>query len=290
MKRLPPFNALHSFMVTAEQPSFTHAAEALHLTQGAVSRQIAALEEYLGFPLFHRHARGLKLTEKGQQLLPKVAKLFSDLEATLDEIGSLQPTLKMKVPTCAMRWFFALLNTFQQQHPNHLIEVTTTFDHNADFSRDDYQAAVAYGPQSDQLHQYPLFDEQLVPVCSPQMRHLPLVWESLDQLSQFTWLHPSADQSDWALWLKHNHASHLHASRNQHFETMDLAIQAAQQGYGIAMADRILVKEDVSMGRLLIPFDLPVKTGKCYCLAYPTTSKEQPDLRALLNWLKTISI
>ena len=77
MRRLPPLNALQIFETVARHRSFTRAADHLCLTQGAVSRQIQTLEEYYGFPLFTRHAKGLALTIEGEQLLPTVIDSFS---------------------------------------------------------------------------------------------------------------------------------------------------------------------------------------------------------------------
>nr|AAB53706.1 putative transcriptional activator ActI [Pseudomonas fragi] len=76
MKRLPPLPALHTFLITAQCCNFTRAGEQLHITQGAVSRQIAGLEEHLGYALFHRQARGLSLTEQGQALYPRIEQVF----------------------------------------------------------------------------------------------------------------------------------------------------------------------------------------------------------------------
>src|SRR6202789_1170048 len=80
MRRLPPLNALQIFETVARHRSFTRAADHLCLTQGAVSRQILALEEYYGFPLFTRHSKGLALTNEGEQLLPTVKESFSRIE------------------------------------------------------------------------------------------------------------------------------------------------------------------------------------------------------------------
>lgn len=269
--------------MTVSHLSFTHAANELHLTQGAISRQIASLERYLGFKLFHRHARGLRLTEKGEQLLPLMETLFNDLETSLETVSADRQNLKLKVSTCSMHWFLALLNDFQQEYPEYAIEVTTTFDHNADFSKDNYHAAIIYGQQVEHAHQHWLFDERLIPVCAPTLIKTPLT--ELDELSKFCWLHPTSDQRDWDLWMSENYMGGLQASQNLQFESMDLAIQAALQGYGISMADRTLVKGDVQSGRLIIPFDRPILTGKSYYLVYPTSSKQQPSLKALLTWI-----
>lgn len=285
MKRLPPFNALHSFLVTARQPSFTHAAEVLNRTQGSVSRQIAALEEYVGEPLFLRHARGLNLTEKGKQLVPLLDAIFKQLDDALEQVNAQQPALRLKVPTCAMRWFFSQLTPFQKAHPDSRIEVTTTFDHGADFSHSHYHAAILYGKPPENLCHHSLFAECLVPVCAPVMEGEPAAWQNVEQMADHCWLHPTPDQRDWQLWLKQQDLEAFQARRNQQFETMDLAIQAALQGYGIAMADRTLVQEEVAQGRLRIPFDRPVATGKGYYLVYPEGIQTQRDLIMLVEWL-----
>ncbi|MFP3498388.1 LysR family transcriptional regulator, partial [Pseudomonas sp. SIMBA_059] len=85
MKRLPPLPALYTFLVTAQHCNFTRAGQQLHITQGAVSRQIAALEEHLGYALFQRQARGLSLTREGQDWLPRVQQVFALIEQGVRE-------------------------------------------------------------------------------------------------------------------------------------------------------------------------------------------------------------
>lgn len=102
--RIPPLNALHAFVVTARHLNFTRAAEELFVTQGAVSRQVASLEAWLGFSLFQRHARGLRLTSQGSQLLPEVRDVFEQLFRVTNRVKEGR-SIRMKAPTCAMRWW-----------------------------------------------------------------------------------------------------------------------------------------------------------------------------------------
>src|SRR5262245_10737988 len=95
MKRLPPLPALHTFLVTAQCCNFTHPAALRHITQGAVSRQIAGLESHLGYPLFQRKARGLSLTAQGRELLPRIQQIFALIEEAMDEVGGKREALQL---------------------------------------------------------------------------------------------------------------------------------------------------------------------------------------------------
>ncbi|GAB3485215.1 LysR substrate-binding domain-containing protein [Marinomonas epiphytica] len=291
MKRLPPLNTLKSFVVTARQPSFTHAAKELHLSQGAISRQISALEDYLGFALFQRHARGLRLTKKGGTLLPLIEKNLQDLEATLSTSIELSGPLRLKIPTCTMSWFFHSFSQFKQQFPQHKIEITTTFSNKVDFSRDPFDAAIVYDEQVNFKNQSCLIIEKLVPVCSPNLNNLTEL--TLTNLANYRWLHPTFDQRDWDCWLGHkdNEAapSSDQPTKNQHFESMDLAIQAAINSQGIAMADVTLIQQELKEGKLTIPFDTQVATGLSFFLVAPDNQQPHPALRDLTDWLKQLA-
>ena len=117
------WDKLRVFHAVAEAGSFTHAGETLNLSQSAVSRQIQALEEALSVPLFHRHARGLILTEQGETLNRAVREVFSKLamtEALLTESRD-KPTGRLKVTTTAgfgSVWLAPRLHRFLNQHPD----------------------------------------------------------------------------------------------------------------------------------------------------------------------------
>ena len=103
-RRSLPLNAIDAFLVTARHLNLTHAAAELCLTQGAVSRKIASLEAWFGFPLFERHARGLRLSSQGCALLPELQSAFEHLLTVADQARSQQTVIRLKAPTCAMRW------------------------------------------------------------------------------------------------------------------------------------------------------------------------------------------
>ncbi|WP_343645116.1 LysR family transcriptional regulator [Enterobacter sp.] len=255
-RRSFPLNSVDAFLVTARHLNLTHAAGELCLTQGAVSRKIASLEAWFGFPLFERHARGLRLSPQGSALLPELQSAFAHLLTVADRARGHHTVIRLKAPTCAMRWLVPRLLQVEREQPDLQIALTTTTDHNVNFKTESYDAAIVFGTHMSAGDL--LFEEALTPVVSPLRAGAAL--ESL------TFLHPTRDKTDWSLWLTQQ-ALPAHAMlKNQHFDTMDLAITAAIQGLGVAIADETLVEEDIRAGRLARPYETSIKTGASYRL------------------------
>ncbi|MRS88828.1 LysR family transcriptional regulator [Enterobacteriaceae bacterium RIT714] len=269
-RRTFPHNAVDAFLVTARHLNLTHAAKELCLTQGAVSRKIATLESWLGFSLFERHARGLRLSSQGSALLPDLQSAFENLITVAEQARAQQTVVRLKVPTCAMRWLVPRLLQVEREQPELQISLTTTTDHTVNFKTESYDAAIVFGTHLSAGDL--LFEEALTPVLSPLRMNTAL--ESL------TFLHPTRDKTDWSLWLSRqaNPAPIMH--KNQHFDTMDLAITAAMQGLGVAIADETLVAEDIDAGRLARPFDTSVKTGASYRLVMRESRAKAAGLAA----------
>jgi LysR family glycine cleavage system transcriptional activator len=286
MKRLPPLPALHTFLVTAQHCNFTRAGQQLHITQGAVSRQIAALEEHLGYALFQRQARGLSLTREGQDWLPRVQQVFALIEQGVREVGERGATLQLKAPTCVMRWLLPRLLEWQALRPDVPVELTTTVHHGVDLRREGFDAAVVYGDApAPGLQVRKLFDEQLTPVCAPSLRQGPIPLQQVEDLARHMLLHPSRDEHDWRLWLQMAGVTLATQGSKQHFETLDMAMAMAAQGTGVAIGDWSLIGDDLREGRLCMPFALKVRTGKGYYLV--SQGKNVPaGLVALLDWLE----
>ncbi|MBC3481124.1 LysR family transcriptional regulator [Pseudomonas sp. SWRI59] len=286
MKRLPPLPALYTFLVTAQHCNFTRAGQQLHITQGAVSRQIGALEAHLGYALFQRQARGLSLTREGQDWLPRVQQVFALVEQGVREVGGHRATLQLKAPTCVMRWLLPRLMEWQALRPDVPVELTTTVQHGVDFRREGFDAAVVYGSLPNHgLQVRKLFDEQLTPVCAPSLLEGALPLAQIDDLMRHMLLHPSRDEHDWRLWLQAAGATFAAQGPKQHFETLDMAMAMASQGTGVAIGDWSLIGDDLHGGRLCMPFGLKVTTGKGYYLV--SQAKHLPaGLVELMDWLQ----
>lgn len=283
MKRLPPLPALHTFWVTAQCCNFTRAAEHLHITQGAVSRQVAGLESQLGYALFQRQARGLSLTEEGREWLACAQQVFGLLADAVEHIGDRRRTLQLKASTCVMRWLLPRLLQWQKERPDVPVELTTTVAYNVDFRRETFDAAVIYGPIAEQSAEARhLFDERLTPVCVPGLLGS---LRTPQDLQHQVLLHPTRDERDWTLWLKAANACLSDPIQRHHFETLDLAMTVASQGTGVAMGDSALIGEDLKAGRLAMPFELRVSTGMGYFLVYPPGTEPSVGLVALMDWL-----
>ncbi|WP_260437159.1 LysR substrate-binding domain-containing protein [Burkholderia sp. Bp9012] len=285
MKRLPSLNALQVFDVVARHGSFTRAAGHLCLTQGAVSRQILALESFYQFPLFKRTPKGLTLTAEGELLLPTVRESFARIEEVSMRLSRRRTELALKVPTCMMQWMLPRIMRFQAEHPELQVQITTTWEHHVDFRMEPFDAAVIYAPGAGpDMHAIPLFEERLTPVCAPSLLdRQPLA--SLGDLARHTLLHPTRDHRDWKRWLDHAGAPHVDSTRGLSFETLDLATHAAIDGYGIAIGDRTLVDESVAAHRLVMPFDISLPTGMGYYFVYPGGTEQQQKIQLFGDWI-----
>lgn len=278
--RTLPLNAIDAFLVTARHLNLTHAAKELCLTQGAVSRKIATLEAWFGFPLFERHARGLHLSPQGSALLPELRSAFDHLLMAADQARAQQTVVRLKSPTCAMRWLVPRLVQLENRYPELQIALTTTTDHTINFKTEPYDAAIVFGTQLSAGDL--LFEEALTPVMSADYSHH-------DALEKATLLHPTRDKTDWSLWLAKQQLFQPAMRKNQHFDTMDLAITAAIQGLGVAIADETLVEEDIRAGRLLRPFARSVKTGASYRLVLRESHNKAAGLAAFRQGLLGIN-
>lgn len=274
-----PLNAIDAFLVTARHLNLTHAAKELCLTQGAVSRKIGALESWLGFALFDRHARGLRLTPRGAALLPQLKQGYDLMLNAAEQAHDAGGALRLRAPTCAMRWLLPKLVQLEQQHPDLHVTLTTTLCHSQQLGN--FDAAILYGPPMTGAHL--LFAERITPVIAQSLLPGggPL---RISDLAGFTFLHPSEGDRDWRLWLQAQDAT-LPMRRNQHFSTMDLATGAAIEGFGVTVADVTLVESDLAARRLVAPFAASVATGAVYSLISRTEKETPPHLATLVAWL-----
>ena len=284
--RTPTMKELQSFLITAQQLNFTTAAQILNITQGAVSRQIISLEERLKVRLFNRHARGLTLTSKGLEFLPLVENAMNHIHRAVEQVSSDKRQIKLKAPSCITSWLLPRLMSFQQAHPDIDVELTSAIKHNVNFASESFDAAICYGkqPKQSDLSAILLFEESLSPMCSPELLRDNTQTLEADEMTNYTWLHATPQKSDWKLWLAHCGVTSATSEQDQHFATLDLAVSAAMQGFGIAVGDIILAKQDLDSGRLIRPNPIAVNSGNGYYLVRPTNIKN-PSLDLLFEWI-----
>jgi len=165
-----PLNALRAFEAAARHLNFTRAAIELHVSQGAVSHQVAALEERLGTPLFRRLPRGLALTDEGHALVPAVADAFDRIGATLDLYadGRLREVLNVGVVgTFAAGWLLRRLDAFNRDHPRVDLRLMTN-NNRVDLAGEGLDFAIRFGNGAwHGVHADPILQAPLSPLCSP---------------------------------------------------------------------------------------------------------------------------
>jgi len=283
---LPSTKTLQAFLATAEHLNFTKAAHALNLTQGAISRQILSLEELLGVKLFFRHARGLSLTQQGLKFVPHAEDVLNRLRSAIEEVSSTPSTIKLNAPSCVTSWLLPRLMAFQDAHPDIDVELTSTIKHHLEPNFNLFDAVIMYSkaPKLPSVVSHQLFEECLTPICRPELLDDLGQQLSFDDLPRLTWLHANTEQSDWKLWLNHMERRELFSKSNQHFSTLDQTMNAAQQGFGIAVGDITLAEQDLAMHRLVKPFEQTVLSGHSYYFLYPKQS-DNPMLDTLQDWL-----
>lgn len=285
-RRLPPLNALRAFEAAARHLSFTRAADELHVTQGAVSRQVIHLEEWLGHALFHRLHRGLALTDIGRKLLPVLTESFDKIGRSVERLRAARDDLKVKMlPTFAIRWFMPRSELFSIEHPSIQLRLTSSwFD--VDFTREEFDCGIVlgHGPWPGNVATK-IMSEILVPVCSPKLLNDPdLPLKTPEDLRQHTLLHCSKID-DWKLWFDRAGIENIELDRGLHFDTLDMALTAAAGGHGVAIGDPAMIVDDLKTNRLVIPFDLKVPGQGAYHLIVPRHLSDLPKIKLFRNWL-----
>src|ERR1700751_4971999 len=205
-RRLPPLKTLPAFEIAAERLSFTDAAGELHLTHGAVSRQIQALESHLGVPLFRRRNRRIELTEAGAAFLPGVRQALHVLETSTAEVAT-SPRDGALVVSCVatfmMRWLIPRLYAFNALHRK--IEVRLSASHApVDFARDGIDIAIRRGkpPWPRNVVASPFLADRIGPVGAPARVEGPDGLRVSD-LRRCQLLHAETTAQTWSEWLRH---------------------------------------------------------------------------------------
>lgn len=286
---LPSLNGLRAFEAAARHLSFTRAADELNVTQTAISHQIRRLEAQLGLRLFVRRNRALLLTREGQDYLPAVRAAFEDLRLATDRLlrpGRDQLLTVSTTPSLAAKWLMPRLADFQETHPAIEIRISAS-THLVDFRREDVDVAIRFG-----RGRWPgvradwLMGEELFPVCSPKLLAGGKPLRRPEDLAQHTLLHANPAREDWQLWLTAaGLPSNLAARRGLTFDDSLLALQAAIDGLGVALARRPLVEGDIAAGRLVVPFDVKLPAEAGFYIVAPRETADTPKIAAFRDWL-----
>lgn len=288
-RALPTTASLQAFESAAFHLSITRAARELHLTQGAISRQIQALEQHLGVDLFVRERQRIRLSGAGEHYLAHVRGAFDRLEAAGLELRTLARgggVLQLAIlPTYGTTWLIPRFPSFADAHPDIQVHFTTKLQP-FDFATEDLDAAIHHGdphwPGAVLEH---LMDEDVLLVCSPtyQRRHR---LTAPAKLKGATLLQMTSRPHAFEEWFASKAVTGIDGRRGPRFEHHAMVLQAAIAGLGVAVLPAFVAETDLAAGRLVEAFaDTRVTTGKSYWLVYPERRRQLAALRAFRGWL-----
>ncbi len=287
-RRLPPLNALRAFEAASRHASFTQAAGELHVSQGAVSRHVSALEAWLNVQLFSRHARGIELTPKGAVFFRIVRGALDQLEYGARQLQEKpdQKTLRLKVPpTFGIRWLVPRLARFHAFKPEIDVQITTSHQP-VNFNREDVDACVHSDMQPlPEAHCRRLFGEVLLPVCSRELLDRSPPLERPGDLARHVLVCSLHRPRDWPTWLDAAGVTDIDGNQGIKVENSAMAYQAAIDGLGVVIAQRSFVEDDLKSGRLVAPFALQVSGDGAYFLGYPTDRPKSEGVAAFETWI-----
>ncbi len=287
-RKIPNTWTLMAFEAAARHQSFTKAAAELSLTQSAVCRQIASLEDLLGVPLFHRSKRGVSLTEAGLTYSRQVAVSLNSVERDTLEMmarrgqgGSLELAV---VPTFATRWLMPRLPSFQSAHPDIAINLATRTRPFL-FKETEFDAAIHCGELPwPGVKAHTLMQENLVAVCSPALI-APRKKISAEQIQHYPLLQQSTRPYAWRQWFASLGLNVEHAMTGSRYELFSMLSQAAIHGMGIALIPPFLIEDELKAGALVVPLKHPFVSGNSYHLLCPEDKPESAALKQFSEWL-----
>lgn len=289
---LPPLNSLIAFEAAARHLSFTFAAKELNVTQGAISRQVRLLEDYLGKTLFERTTRTINLTPTGAQYHETVRDCLQSLARSTGEIRQWRGDQQVTVATStamASLWLLPKVAEFQRQHEEIDLRIIA-IDHVKDYAKLDCDLAMYYCSASPKgLDVTPLFSEEIFMVCSPSYLAKHPQLSSIEGLASCTWLWLEDSQRDWIgwpEWFKRLERAPVAPKHRININSYSMLIQSAISGQGVALAWNNLVDEPLGTGALVRPNDLVLQTDAQFCLLEPLSTRgPRHSVKLFRDWL-----
>ena len=294
LRALPSLDFLRGFEAAGRRLSFTLAAEELFLTQSALSRQVKALEDSLGVPLFERKHRALALTPAGAAFHRSVTDHLRALAAAADAARSQEREHGLTVSTTvsfASLWLIPRLASFRAAHP--AIDVYVSADDRlVELTRGDVDVAVRYlsdtGAPADAVR---LFGERLLPVASPKLvKRAGAPLSRPEHLARHVLIHlddPNASMPwlNWPAWLAANGLPDLKPAGAMRFSLYDQVIQATLGDQGVALGRIPLIAELLRDGRLIAPFPKRYDSPRGYFALTAPHAMARADARYFVAWL-----
>ena len=288
-RHLPPLNPLRNFEAAARCGSFARASAELHVTPAAVSRQVIVLEGYFGTPLFIRHANVIELTAHGAALLPSVTAALDMLDEGARSIPRAGDTA---VSLCTyqgflMHWLIPRMARFREAHPEidlHLISAAKP----QEFDDAHADITIKYGGVVGEGHlNRPILPDIIVPACSPELAHddrYPL--PPIENLAHHTLLRSRYRRLDWPSWFKVAGAEIVAPRQEITFRESGLANHAASQGLGVAIAQRLLIENELASGRLIMPFDTALRRADDIWMSVAQKRGAQSRVSLVCDWIE----
>ncbi|WP_227104735.1 LysR substrate-binding domain-containing protein [Chromobacterium rhizoryzae] len=294
MKPLPPLYTLIAFEAVARLSSFTQAAGELNLSQGAVSRQLQLLEDYLGCKLLQRGTRKVELTPAGEQYLSEVRSALEQLAGATASLMHWQQDKQVTVAcstALASLWLMPNLSAFRQAQPDLSIRILAN-DNIQELQAFEFDLGVYYFRQPPKdADAVALFDEHMYAVCSPG--YLPAGPAQPVALLDETLITMDGGQRDWFNWPQWFAAQNIAwrpAARQLSVTNHHLAVQAALAGQGVALAWGHLIDSYLASGALVMASDAKVTMSGAFYLLLPERRRPKPATRLFADWLASLAV
>lgn len=281
--RMPNLNALRMFDAAARHLNFRLAAEELNLTQGAVAQQVRRLETDLGQRLFERKARGLALTETGRAYHGPVRRALAMIEEATQKLRPASTRITISVtPSFASKWLVPRLRGFTQSYPDIDLQ-TVASERLADFKSDSIDIAVRQGrpPFERGLTGVLLAPLDLCAVCSPDTAKQTGLVEHVADFATLRLVQDSHAYWETLLSDAGVQAQHRIMQLNQ----TALAMDAAANGQGIALAPRLLLEDEILKGSLAVLWQDKRADQSGYYVVHPATQRPNAARDSVIDWV-----
>ncbi len=291
--RYPSLSALRALEAAARHLSYTRAAEELFVTQSAISHQIRHIEELWEVKLFQRRGRTLILTEAGHAIVPVVREFIRRLNSTVEDLKEVQPgptALRVTLlQSFAFKWLVPRLGHFNHEYPDINVWISTS-DELMDFDSENADVGIrlGYGNWSN-LYEELLLEEYVFPVCSPHFLEEYGIPDKPEDLLGLPLLRRNAIDilQRWRDWFRDADVTVRRMPKGTQFPQTSLAIQAAIDDQGVALARSAHVLDDIKAGRLVRLFpEVKSKSNLSYFFVCVRGRESEPQITAFRGWLK----